>query len=96
MFNSYQNQQNIKINAISGTIVKNYKDSFFKKFHLDSPFAKQIFRHNPEYEINQFSLEPVVVLQMMVCGEKEVIAELMFKDDFDKLFEEEGEAECTY
>jgi len=93
MFNSYQNQQNIKINAVNGTIVKNYKGSFFKRFHLKSPLADKILTHKPEYQINGYVSKPVVVLQMMVCGDMEVVAELMFKDDFDKLFEEDGEAE---
>lgn len=26
----------LNINAISGTLVKNYKDSFFQRFHLQS------------------------------------------------------------
>lgn len=93
MFNSYQNQQNIKINAVSGTIMKNYKDSFFKRFNLNSPLAKQILTHYPKYEINQFMSEPIVVLQMMICGDMEVVAELMFKKDFDKLFEKDGDQE---
>ena len=91
MFNSYQNRQNIKINAISGTIMKNYKESFFRRFHLDSPLAGKVLAHDPKYPINDYVSKPVVVLQMMVCGDMEVVAELMFKDDFDKLFKEDGD-----
>ena len=93
MFNSYQNKQNIKINAISGTIMKNYKESFFKRFHLKSSLADNVLAHNPEYPINHYMSKPVVVLQMMVCGDMEVVAELMFKDDFDKLFKEDGDSD---
>lgn len=91
MFNSYQNQQNIKINAISGTIMKNYKESFFKRFHLQSELANNVLAHNPKYPLTDYVSKPVVVLQMMVCGDMEVVAELMFKDDFDKLFKADAE-----
>jgi len=30
---------------------------------------------------------PVVVLQVMLCGDGELIAEVMWKDDFDRLFD---------
>ena len=93
MFNSYQNQQNIKINAVSGTIVKNYKDSFFRRFNLTSDLASKILGHKPEYPITSYMSKPIVVIQMMVCGDMDVVAELMFKEDFDKLFEEDGESE---
>ena len=77
MFNSYTNKVNI--NAVNGTIVKNYKDSFFKRFHLNSSFASNVLCPGSNY----------VVLQMMMCGDMEVIAELMFKDDFEKIFNDE-------
>lgn len=32
----------------------------------------------------------VIILQMIICGDMEVIAELIKKDDFDKYFEKEG------
>lgn len=86
MLNTYQNQQTIKINTVSGGIVKNYKDSFFERFHLKSDLASKILGHKPEYPINQYVSKPIVVIQMMVCGDMEVVAELMFKDDFEKLF----------
>lgn len=80
MFNSYNNQK-ISINAVRGTIMKNYKNSSFERFHLDSRFADEVFSEDSKY----------VVLQIMLCGDREVIAELMNKSDFDKLFEEDKE-----
>ena len=35
--------------------------------------------------------KPIVVLQMVICGEMEVIAEIMYKEDFDKYFEDTKE-----
>lgn len=82
MFNSFSSNQNIKINAVSGTIVKNYRNSFFVRFHLRSSAAETVFSVNPEYR-----RRPVVVLQVMLCGNDELIAELMWKDKFNDLFE---------
>ena len=35
--------------------------------------------------------KPVIVLQMMMCGDMDVIAEIMLKEDFDELFKSEVE-----
>ena len=73
----------ISINAVTGTIVKNYKDSFFISFHLESPLANTLLRENPYIRIGNHQ-KPVVVLQVMACGDMEVIAEVILKEDFDK------------
>ena len=36
-------------------------------------------------------VKEVEILQMVICGDKEVIAEVIFKEDFDKYFEEEND-----
>lgn len=101
MFNSYNvsNPQTVNINAVSGTIVKNYKDSFILRFHMKSEIADILLDKNPqlvrrivnhgEYPRNweEKVKEPVVVLQVMLCGEQELLAEVMWKEDFDKMFE---------
>lgn len=107
MFNSYSvdNSQSIKINAVSGTIVKNYKDSFMLRFNMKSEMANILLNKNPqlvrrienhwEYTRNwkeEFK-EPVVVLQVMLCGEQELLAEVMWKEDFDKMFEPQGRSD---
>ena len=92
MFNSYNysSNQNIKINAISGTLVKNYADSFFLDYDLHSEYAKMLHSKNPEFYKREsaYNKEPVVVLQTMVVGENRVISEIIYKKDFDKIFEE--------
>lgn len=76
----------LNINAISGTLVKNYKDSFFQRFHLKSPFADNIFNFkNPHIRMG-LEERPVVILQCMVCGDMEVLCEVMWKENFDTLF----------
>lgn len=95
MFDRYivDNSQSIKINAISGTIVKNYKDSFILRFHMKSPLADKLLDATSELKIPNTSCtyKPAVVLQVMLCGEQELLAEVMWKSDFDKLFELKGE-----
>lgn len=101
MFNSYDINQKVEINAISGTLVKNYKDSFFRRFHMKSKFAEQVLSENPtmstqvtdEYGAKYSQNKPIVVLQVMLCGEGELIAEIMWKEDFDKMYEMQTESE---
>ena len=75
----------IKINAVGGTLVKNYTKSFFVRFHMNSDYARQLLCEHPHIsDYNRYSQTPVVVLQVMLCGDKELMAEVMYKDDFDK------------
>ena len=103
MLNAYANNSNkttnnIELNAITGTIVKNYKDSFFKRFSLHDKIASQLFDEGGAYLIktetkyyddknwssyNYDTKIPVVILQMMMCGKVEVLCELIFNVDFD-------------
>lgn len=92
MFNTYSVPQTLDINAISGTIVKNYKDSFILRFHMKSTMAEKLL--NKEPALNYYGKnKPAVVLQVMLCGEQEFLAEVMWKDDFDKIFEPKAESE---
>ena len=78
MLDTISNKQSIDIKAINGTIIKNYKDSFFVRFHLQSPMSECLLTPCPTYK-----KESVVVLQMMMCGDMQVIAELIYKSDFE-------------
>lgn len=95
----------LKINACSGGIYKTYRESWFKKFHLDSKLAKELFTNysyqyietgeyhstswgSNNYEDPRRERKQIIILQMIICGDMEVIAELIKKEDFDKYFEE--------
>lgn len=99
--NSYNNPQTVNINAVGGTIVKNYKDSFILRFHMQSEMAELLLAKEPKLtkrtenfgSIPKRIREPVVVLQVMLCGEQELLAEVMWKEDFDKMYEPQAECE---
>ncbi len=74
------NSQSVNINAVSGTIVKNYRKSFFVRFHIKSRMSDQLFSTNPTLSRGGNRVE---VLQVMLCGDGECIAEVMWSDDFE-------------
>ena len=98
-YNKYNNEHNhnIKINSCSGGIYKTYKESWFKVVDLDSDLMEILSNHekctyNPtENSYSKYHCDcgekPIVVLQMVICGEMKAIAEIMYKEDFDRYFE---------
>lgn len=78
MFNNYSTNNKLNINACSGGIYKTCKESWFHRFHLNSNYANSVFQQNSNTK----------VLQMVICGDMEVIAEVIDIKDYEKLFEE--------
>lgn len=84
-----------KVNAVSGHILKSHPLSFFQRFHLKSKMAENILGDDPTYRskrgntLSYASEHAVVILQMLVCGDMEVLAEIMFKDDYDNANKED-------
>lgn len=102
---SYNNPQTVNINAVGGTIIKNYKNSFMLRFHMKSEMVEILFSKEPQllketihhgeypHTWEEKIKKPIVVLQAMLCGEQELLAEVMWKEDFDKMFEPQVEKE---
>lgn len=73
---------NIKVNAVSGGIVKNHPASYFRTFHLSSDIAKDLLSSQPFYKTN-YRYEhngreiKVEILQMVVVGDMQVVAEII-------------------
>lgn len=105
MFNSYHagnytNTNNIKINAVTGAILKNHPKSWFERFNLNSNRAKELFAeggHKAQKEVwhkNDYyhtggeyikKHDPdndITILQMVICGDMEVMAELVYTKDY--------------
>ena len=85
---------NLQINATSGGIYKTYRESWFKRFHLKSTLMEALSNFsNITYseKFNEYRTEypkedakPITVLQMVICGDMEVIAEIIYQEDLDK------------
>lgn len=89
MLNTYNykagdSKQYLKINAVSGGILKNHPESWFERFHLNSPHAETRFSKPTRNKRD----DDVIVLQMMVCGDMEVIAECVYRKDYEVKVEE--------
>lgn len=84
---------NVKVNAVSGTLTKTFRKSFFKRFHMNSRMADYIFDEDkPSLKGSGYSSAPeIVVLQVMLCGDNEFLAELIYKEDYDEMFESLGD-----
>lgn len=104
MFDTYCKPNiNTKITACSGGIYKTYKESWFERVNLESERAKDLLGvncgdyHSGGYYGRERILDRLlVVIQMVVCGDMEVMAEIIDKNDYDKYFEtsrEENEDE---
>ena len=91
---------NIKVNAISGTLVKNYQKSFVKMFHGTSDLAEMVFSETPVMKVrydfknvrecvcdgyNIYGCD-VVVIQTMILPDNYYLCEIMWKHDFDEMF----------
>lgn len=84
LYSHYEANPTTKINAVSGTLVKTFRKSFFKRFHMKSDIANFIFNtHKPRLS---YDGKEIIVLQTMLCGEGEFLAEIMYKEDYDELF----------
>jgi glutamine synthetase type III len=62
------------------------------KWGIPCDFTITVFEPNVEGMTEEIK-EPVVVLQVMLCGEQELLAEVMWKEDFDKMYEPKAEKE---
>lgn len=88
LYSHYEANPTTKINAVSGTLVKTFRKSFFKRFHMKSNMADYIFdEEKPSLKDQRYyNSAEVVVLQVMLCGDNEFLAELIYKKDYDEMF----------
>ena len=91
----------VKINAVTGAILKNHPKSWFERFNLNSPRAQALFTEGGhqatkrvckewdcEYGRHQYTTErdeekDITILQMVICGDMEVMAELVYTKDYE-------------
>ena len=89
MFNNYHagnHTNNIKINAVTGAILKNHPKSWFERFNLKSKRAESLFQEGGHkflsYGDNADKIG-ITILQMVICGDMEVMAELVYTKDYE-------------
>ena len=80
MFNSYNPVQRVNVNAVSGTLSKTCKDSYFQCCQIGSAKFDNIVNGRM-----------VVVLQVMIMSDKHVMFEVITDKDFEKLNQIKGE-----
>jgi hypothetical protein len=97
MFNTYHagnHTNNVNINAVTGAILKNHPKSWFERFNLKSDRAIQLLQEGgdtgKELVRGQYSTwykdnpeKAITVLQMVICGDMEVMAELVYTKDYN-------------
>lgn len=90
MLNTYvkaKTYNTIKINAVSGGIYKTYHESWFQRFHLQSKMAETLLKpydRKIKVDTSYYSSEEVSVIQMVLCGDMEVMAEVIRTVDLEK------------
>lgn len=74
MFDTYSPTQKVKTNAVSGTLSKTCKDSYFQCCQIGSVKFERIMNE-----------KDVVILQAMIMCDKYVMFEVIKSKDFEKL-----------
>lgn len=92
MFNSYHaGNQSVQINAVTGAILKNHPKSWFERFNIKSDRAKSLFREGGHqaylYGRDRTPEKDITILQMVICGDMEVMAELVYTKDYEMKIE---------
>ena len=82
---------NLNINAVSGTLTKTFKDSYFVRFEEGSRMEDTYFDENYSYRLNRDRTEKIeiIVLQVMLCGDHSYLVEAIDKEKYEKMFEKE-------
>ena len=84
-------EANQKINAVSGTLTKTFKDSYFVRFKKGSQMEREYFNDNHCYRwCNYREKTDIVVLQVMLCGDDCYLVEAIDKENYEKMFTKES------
>lgn len=90
MFNTsnyHAGNTNVKINAVTGAILKNHPKSLFERFNLKSQRAERLLNEGgdrgPYVNFRYDGSRAITVLQMVICGDMEVLAECVYTKDYE-------------
>lgn len=80
-------EANQKINAVSGTLTKTYKDSYFVRFQKGSQMEREYLNDKHCYRWSSYDKKTdIVVLQVMLMSEENYIVEAIDKENYEKIF----------
>ena len=74
---------NIRLNAVNGTLTKTFKDSYFVRFQKGSSMEE---RYLTENIAKNSKGTPIIILQIMLAFDNNYIVEVINKEDYDKMF----------
>ena len=87
MLNSYEInnsfRQNFNFNAVSGTLIKSNPNSKMVRFNMRSSFARNFFDEDKPSYVSGGEYIDIVVLQVMLCGNEEFLAEFITKEEYE-------------
>ena len=85
LYSNYEANQ--KINAVSGTLTKTFKDSYFVRFKKGSQTEREYLNDNHCYRRSEYNKKTdIVVLQVMLMSEENYIVEAIDKEKYEKIF----------
>jgi len=70
----------LNFNAVSGTILKSHSKSRITRCHMKSPMAGYLF--DDSYPTLRKNGKGIVVLQVMLCGDSEMLVEYIYSEDY--------------
>lgn len=80
----------VKVDAVSGTMTKTYKESYIVRFRIGSRMEKTYFNEEPYRDDKEveywdgYGKKEIVVLQVMLCSDNNYLVEAIDKEDYEK------------
>ena len=82
---------NVNVNAVSGTLTKTFRKSYFITCEFNSYLAYGLFDDDSpnlgeKGDYGYVKGRKIVVLQIMLCGDEKILVEVIDKEDYDEMF----------
>lgn len=83
---------NIRIDAVSGTLTKTFRESYFVRFQKGSEME---YYYLTEDIAKNAKGKEIIILQIMLAFDNNYIVEVINKEDYDKMFNNNLESEVN-
>lgn len=81
---------NIRVDAVSGTLTKTFRKSYFVRFQKNSIMEDRYFTEKTPHNHDG---EEIIILQIMLAFDNCYIVEAINKKDYDEIFDLESKGE---